>query len=114
MGQLPAQIERLRSEYRLRRDVMMRALAESFPETARWTKPDGGFFIWVELPPGIDVDELFRRAVEDEHVSFIPGHAFSVNKRSNTPGIRLNFSHPSTAQIEEGIPRLARVLKLMI
>jgi 2-aminoadipate transaminase len=114
-GQLPAQIQMLRTQYGLRRDTMMRALAQNFPDAARWTKPDCGFFVWVDLPPGVDVDELFQRALEDEHVAFIPGHAFSVNnKRSSTAGIRLNFSHPSTAQIEEGIPRLARVLKSMI
>jgi 2-aminoadipate transaminase len=111
-GGLPAQIETLRTQYGLKRDVMMRALAENFPDAARWTKPDCGFFVLVELPPALDVDELFRRAIEDEHVAFIPGHAFSVNNtRSRTSSIRLNFSHPTTARIEEGIPRLARVLK---
>ena len=111
-GELPAQIDMLRTEYRLRRDTMMRALAENFPDAARWAKPDGGFFVWVELPAAINADELFRRALEDEQVAFIPGHAFSVtNKLSRSPSIRLNFSHPTTAQIEEGIPRLARVLK---
>jgi len=114
-GGLPAQIDMLRTQYGLRRDTMMRTLAENFPDTARWTKPDCGFFVWVELPTAVDVDELFRRALEDEHVAFIPGHAFSVNnKRSSTPSIRLNFSHPTTARIEEGIPRLARVLKSVI
>jgi 2-aminoadipate transaminase len=114
-GQLPAQIDMLRTQYGLRRDVMMRALAENFPDTARWTKPDCGFFVWVELPPTVDVDELFRKALEDEHVAFIPGHALSVNnKRPDTHSIRLNFSHPTTALIEEGIPRLARVLKSML
>ena len=114
-GQLPAQIDKLRTQYGLKRDTMLRTLAENFPAAARWTKPDCGFFVWVELPAAVDVDELFRRALEDEHVAFIPGHAFSVNnKRSSTPSIRLNFSHPTTARIEEGIPRLARVLKSMI
>jgi 2-aminoadipate transaminase len=111
-GQLPAQINMLRTQYGLRRDTMLRALAEKFPDDARWAKPDCGFFVWVELPSTVDVDELFRRPLEDEHVAFIPGHAFSVNnKRSSTSSIRLNFSHPTTDQIEEGIPRLARVLK---
>lgn len=111
-GQLPAQIDMLRTQYRLKRDTMLRALAENFPDTARWIKPDSGFFIWIELPPAVDIDELFRRTLEDESVAFIPGHAFSVNnKRSSTPSIRLNFTHPTVGQIEEGIPRLARVLK---
>src|SRR6185295_2641785 len=108
-GQLPAQIEMLRTQYGLRRDVMMRALAENFPDAALWTKPDCGFFIWVELPTAIDVDELFRRGIEHEHVAFIPGHAFGVNdRRPSAPSMRLNFSHSTPARIEEGIPRLAR------
>src|SRR5689334_17670056 len=108
-GQLPAQIDTLRTQYRVRRDVMLRALAGNFPADARWTKPDGGFFVWVELPETIDVDKLFRKAIEDEHVAFIPGYAFSVNnERPQSRGIRLNFSHPPAARIEEGIPRLAR------
>jgi 2-aminoadipate transaminase len=111
-GQLPAQIDTLRTHYGFKRDVMLRALAENFPDEARWAKPDSGFFVWVELPSTVNVDKLFRQAIEDEHVAFIPGHAFSVNnKRSSTPSIRLNFSHPTAAQIEDGIPRLARVLK---
>lgn len=109
-GGLSGQIEMLRTQYRLKRDTMLRALADNFPDAARWTKPDCGFFVWVELPSAVDVDELFQRALEDEHVAFIPGHAFSVNKKRSS-SIRLNFSHPTTAQIEEGIPRLARVLK---
>jgi 2-aminoadipate transaminase len=109
-GELPAQIDMLRTQYRLKRDTTLRALAENFPDATRWTKPDCGFFVWVELPAAVDVDELFRRALEEEHVAFIPGHAFSVNKKRSS-GIRLNFSHPTTDRIEEGIPRLARVLK---
>src|SRR5690349_15388261 len=111
-GQLPAQIDTLRQQYGLRRDVMLRVLAENFPADARWTKPDGGFFVWVELPETIDVDKLFRKAIDDERVAFIPGYAFSVNnKQPQSRGIRLNFSHPPAARIEEGIPRLARALK---
>ncbi len=109
-GALPAQIDMLRTQYGVKRDTMLRALEQNFPDAARWAKPDCGFFVWVELPSTVDVDELFRRALEDEHVAFIPGHAFSLNKKRSS-SIRLNFSHPTTARIEEGIPRLARVLK---
>jgi len=112
-GGLPAQIDMLRTQYGVKRDTMLRTLAENFPDAARWTKPDCGFFVWVELPAAVDVDELFRRALEDEHVAFIPGHAFSVNKKRSS-SIRLNFGHPTMARIEEGIPRLARVLKSVI
>jgi 2-aminoadipate transaminase len=114
-GQLPAHVDVLCTQYRLRRDVMLRALAENFPDGARWTRPDCGFFVWVELPPAVEIDELFRRGIEHEHVAFIPGHAFGVNnRRPAAPSMRLNFSHSTPARIEEGIPRLARVLKAMM
>ena len=67
-AQLPAQIDTLRTHYRLRRDVMLRALAENFPDEARWTKPDCGFFVWVELPAEVDVDQL-----SDEQVNAMLG-----------------------------------------
>src|SRR5690349_4276697 len=111
MGQLPAQIATLRTQYRLTRDVMLRALEENSPAAARWTTPDCAFFVWFELPQTVDVDKLFHTAIEDEHVAFIPGYAFSVNdKLPPSSGMRLNFSHPPAARIEEGIPRLARAL----
>lgn len=111
-GHLPAHLERLRAEYRRRRDAMLAALREHFPEGARWETPTGGLFIWVELPEGADTGELLAAALETEQVAFIPGHAFCVNdERPATNRLRLNFSNSSVERIEDGVRRLARVLR---
>lgn len=111
-GHLPAHLERLRREYRRRRDAMLGALREHFPEGARWETPTGGLFIWVELPEGTDTGELLEAALETEQVAFIPGHAFCVHdERPATNRMRLNFSNSSVERIEDGVRRLARVLK---
>jgi 2-aminoadipate transaminase len=111
-GHLQAHLSTLHREYRVRRDTMLHALAEHFPAGARWREPASGLFIWVELPGLLDTGELLKVAIETEQVAFIPGQAFSVGqRRRGTNCLRLNFSHSSVERIEDGIARLARVLK---
>jgi 2-aminoadipate transaminase len=110
-GHLPAHLEKLRAEYRSRRDSMLRALNEHFPVQANWRKPTSGVFTWVDLPKRLDVSELLRLSIEEERVAFIPSDAFAFGINSQSHGIRLNFSHHAPAVIEEGIARIARILK---
>ena len=95
--------------YRERRDVMLAALEEHFPPETRWTHPEGGMFLWVELPPPIDAAELLRAAVE-QRVAFVPGRPFHVDG-SGANTMRLNFSNSTPEQIREGIGRIARTLR---
>lgn len=113
-GHLPTHVEKLCSEYGRRRAAMLNALARCFPVDARWTKPTGGMFIWVELPAGIDTVELLETAVAQEKVAFIPGSAFAVPGHKVTNCLRLNFSNASVEQIEDGIQRLAAVINQYI
>lgn len=111
-GHLPAHLARLRVEYRRRRDAMISALRTHFPPQANWETPASGLFIWVELPEWVDTGELLRAALEQEKVAFIPGHAFYVNEdHPATNRMRLNFSNSSVERIEDGVQRLARVIK---
>jgi 2-aminoadipate transaminase len=111
-GAMPDHLATLRREYGMRRDLMLRALESSFPFEARWLKPTCGMFIWVELPPRINSVELLRMAVETERVAFMPGVSFSPpGGPCARNGIRLNFTHCQPQLIEDGIARLARVLK---
>lgn len=111
-GHLPAHLARLRVEYRRRRDAMISALRTHFPPGARWETPASGLFIWVELPEWVDTGELLAAALEQEQVAFIPGHAFYVNEAyPATNRMRLNFSNSSVERIEDGVRRLARVIK---
>ena len=111
-----ARLNRLRTEYRRRRDAMLKALAINFPSQSRWEIPSAGFFIWVRLPDGIDSGELLKTAMESEKVAFIPGHSFDVDQAlcegdGGKNCIRLSFSNSTVEQIEEGIGRLGLCIK---
>jgi len=108
-GFLDAHIEKIREVYRERRNVMLRALEEHFPEGCTWTKAAGGLFVWAELPPSIDTRELLADALE-ENVAFVPGQSFHPD-RSGHNTMRLNFSNVPPDRIEEGIARLGRAIK---
>jgi len=100
--------ERIKNLYRHKRDVMLENMGKYFPAEVTWTRPDGGLYLWVILPKGIDTKELLRKAVEKK-VAFIPGHVFATDiKIQNT--FRLNFSCESDENIEEGIKRLGEVI----
>ncbi len=104
------QIAAARKNYRVKRDSMLRALERTMPDGVRWSRPQGGLFIWVELPEHIDTASLLEQAVEQAKVAFVPGHAFFTDgKGKNT--MRLSFSLPSVPAIESGIERLAGLIK---
>lgn len=88
---------------------MLSALQKCMPKGVTWTKPEGGLFLWVRLPKKMSANDLFPKAIENK-VAYVIGSAFHCNgKGQNT--MRLNFSYASDAQIDEGIERLAKVIK---
>ena len=114
-GYLPEHVERIRDEYRQRRDAMLRALDESFPPEVRWNRPSSGMFVWVELPREMDSTVLLRAAVETENVAFTPGAAFAAGGgKQASHCLRLSFGNNPPQRIEEGVRRLARVIKAML
>jgi 2-aminoadipate transaminase len=107
-GFLEEHVPVIRKLYRERRDAMLAALEEYFPDTVSWTHPQGGLFLWVTVPEGIDTAQLLGDALE-YRIAFVPGAAFHANGGgANT--MRLSFSSVNTEQIEEGIHRLGRLL----
>jgi 2-aminoadipate transaminase len=94
--------------YRLRRDVMLDALAEHFPREASWTHPQGGLFIWATLPDFIDTTDLLARALQ-EQVAFVPGRAAYMDGRGGS-SMRLNFSGVSEDAIREGVRRIGEIV----
>ncbi len=105
-------VNTLRQAYAERRDVLLDALAREFPEGSRWSRPEAGFFVWVELQDGIDSKRLFQLALERERVAFLPGQAFAPTEGDRPHStLRLNFSYPRPDVIEEGIARIGRALR---
>ena len=94
--------------YRGRRDAMLDALSTHFPQSAEWTAPEGGLFVWATLPDFIDTTDLLARALR-ENVAFVPGRAAYVDGRGGS-SMRLNFSASPEEEIHEGIRRIGAVV----
>ena len=89
---------------------MLTALEEHFPPEARWTHPEGGFFVWAELPPYLDAKAMLAEAVE-RGVTYVPGDGFYPDGRTGRNCLRLAFCYAEPEAITEGIGRLAEVLE---
>ena len=96
--------------YHRKRDVMLAALENYFPKNSYWTKPQGGFYTWVTLPKEIDTEALLLRSIEEVSVAYGAGPSFYHN-RSGKEHMRLCYSYVHESQIEEGIRRLAHLLR---
>jgi len=109
-GFLKPHTQRLRRVYKERRDTMLDALAEFWPEGCSWTRPQGGLFLWARVPDSIHTTEFLRRALE-EKVAYVPGENFYPNGDGGFNAMRLNFSFCPPETIVEGIRRLGVALK---
>jgi 2-aminoadipate transaminase len=103
-----AQIKVYRELYRERRDAMLEALAAMLPE-ATWTHPDGGFYVWLTLPEGLNAKAMLPRAVT-ERVAYVPGTAFFADGTGQR-NVRLSYCFPDPDRIREGVRRFAGVVQ---
>ncbi|MFM8329739.1 MAG: PLP-dependent aminotransferase family protein, partial [Actinomycetales bacterium] len=94
--------------YRARRDAMLESLDQYFPKSATWTRPGGGFYIWVTLPPEIDTKALMPKAIVAK-VAYVPGSAFYADGLGSW-SMRLSYCHPTPERIREGVKALGHVL----
>lgn len=94
--------------YAERRDAMLSALEEYFPSEAVWTHPDGGFFVWVTLPPYVDTDQMLSVAL-DHGVTYVPGRGCYPDGRGGNC-MRIAFCYEEPDRIREAIRRLAEVI----
>lgn len=98
----------LNGVYRSRRDVTLAALGRHFPPDTTWTRPAGGFYVWVTLPESFDATALLPEAIE-HRVAYVPGTAFYPDG-SGRNRLRLAFCYPPEDRIEEGVRRLGQLL----
>jgi 2-aminoadipate transaminase len=110
-GALEKGLEKTIALYSRKKDIMLECLSKEFADmpAVKWTKPEGGLFLWLTLPDGMSADDLFQKAV-DENVAYVPGSAFFPNNDDHQ-SMRLNFSYASEEQIVEGVKRLAGVVR---
>jgi 2-aminoadipate transaminase len=108
-GRFDPNIDEIRAGLRRRRDAMLAALARELPEGAAWNEPEGGYFLWLDLPPGVAAEELLASATE-AGVTFIKGAAFYLGEGGESSA-RLAFSFATADEIEEGIARLGRLVR---
>ena len=106
------QIKQFREMYRERRDAMVAALEDLMPAACRWNVPTGGFYVWLQLPRGIDAKAMLPRAVTDR-VAYVPGTAFYADGFGSS-AMRLSYCYPTPERIREGVRRLAGVLEAEI
>lgn len=103
------QIKDFNEMYRERRDTMLASLESLMPAGCSWTSPQGGFFVWVTLPEGLDSKAMLPRAVT-ERVAYVPGTGFYATNEGHG-SMRLSFCYPTPEQIREGIRRLVGAIE---
>jgi 2-aminoadipate transaminase len=108
-GYLEPHIELICADYKAKRDVMLKTMGEKFPDGVTWTEPDGGLFLWVELPSHMSAKELLPKAIEKK-VAYVYGQPFYPHGEGENT-LRLNYCNASHNNIEEGITRLGALLK---
>jgi len=108
-GWLEPHLKFIRAHYKLKRDIMFKSLETYMPEAISWTKPKGGFFIWIKLPFNLRIEEVVNWS-QSSGVLVLSGNDFFV-KPPQTPYLRLAFSFLNQNKIEEGIAKLANVIK---
>jgi 2-aminoadipate transaminase len=109
-GKLDGHIKKLVTVYREKRDKMLAVLDKYMPEIngLEWTKPEGGLFLWLTLPEGMDANRMFDKAIKS-NIAYVVGSAFHCDGGGRNT-MRLNFSYPTLEEIEEGIKRLSKVI----
>jgi DNA-binding transcriptional MocR family regulator len=95
--------------YKVRRDAMLSALDAYFPKAATWTKPAGGFYVWVTLPPEIDTKAMVPRAIAAK-VAYVPGTAFFADGFGSW-SLRLSYCYPTPERITQGVMALSKVVE---
>jgi DNA-binding transcriptional MocR family regulator len=103
------QIKTFREIYQERRDALLSSLTDLMPAGTRWTRPEGGFYVWLTLPEGLHSKEMLPRAIA-ARVAYVPGTGFYADG-SGSSHLRLSYCFPTPERIREGVRRLAVVVE---
>ena len=109
-GCIYEQIPKIIELYRPRQEAMFRAMARYFPADYRWIESEGGMFVWVEGPPGVDIEPIYWRSVERK-VAFVPGKYFYIEPNEGLATMRLNFTRIDEAGIDRAIKTIGQAIQ---
>ncbi len=110
---IDAHIRDIRALYRHKCSLMLECLDREMPKEVKYTRPEGGLFIWCTLPGGMSCDGVVRAALERK-VAVVPGTAFNCDESAPSPSFRLNYSMPSDEQIVRGVSALADAVRSVL
>jgi 2-aminoadipate transaminase len=110
-GQLHSHIEEINDIQRAKRDAMLSSLGQNFGDGARWSRPEGGLFVWLQLPDGADLTAIRDKVLASADVGYLPGTNFAPDQVSGKNCARLCFGYNTPADIQEGIARLAEAFR---
>ena len=106
-------LDTMRRIYKEKKELMANMIKEHFPDETGYTNPDGGFFIYINLPEGVSGEALFKRTIEKK-VAFVTGDPFHTDPKEGNRHLRFAFSCVSSEQIEKGIKIIGEELKIMM
>ncbi len=107
---MDAHIAKIRALYKHKATLMIAALEKYMPKEVKFTRPDGGLFLWCTLPRGIELSDFVKEAVAQK-VFVVPGTAFNCDENAPSNSFRLNYSMPSDEDIDKGVKILADIIK---
>jgi 2-aminoadipate transaminase len=106
-GHLERHLPEIIRLYKPKKDAMLQSLEKYFPDDFKWSKPEGGMFLWAEGPKGFDAENLYQRCLR-KGVAFVPGKYFFADKRNGMGTMRLNFTMADEKEIDHSIKILSR------
>jgi 2-aminoadipate transaminase len=109
-GYVSGQVKKIINIYHPKLETMLKALEDNFTKDFKWSKPEGGMFVWGEGPEGMDMEEVYKQAIE-KGVGFVPGKFFFPNPDDGIETMRLNFTNITEDNIKHAIKILASVVK---
>lgn len=108
-GLMPGHLKQINAEYASKRELMLKTLGETMPKGVTWTHPEGGLFLWVELPEHMSTNDLFMKALEKK-VAYVAGDSFYAAGEPHN-AMRINFSNAMPENIVKGVKALADVIR---
>ena len=110
---IDAHIEKIRAIYRRKCGIMLEALDTYMPKEVKYTRPDGGLFVWLTLPERVNLQEYVAKCLEKK-VAVVPGTAFTPDENEISHSFRITYATPSDSQLKEGVIVLSEVAKELL